>query len=64
MMDAVCKFSGSIWQLLLSCNVFYGESFDDGTGKICLRVGRKCWDDVMTSFFKEATSFFNHFLFF
>ena len=61
-MEAVCKFFYSIWLLLLSWNIFCGDSFDDRADKIFLRTCITCCDSVTWSFFEEATSFLQHFI--
>ena len=61
-METVCKFFDSIWLLLLSWIIFCGDGFDGGADKICLCTGITCCGGVMWSFFKEATSFSNRFV--
>ena len=53
----------SIWLLLHSQVIFCSDGFHGGAGKICLRIGIACCDGVTWSFFKEATLFFNRFIF-
>ena len=43
---------------------FIGEGFDGGACKICLRVERKCCGGFMWSFYEEAASFLNCFIYF